>query len=96
VEISTVFLVFNHAHLPSADPVLWKSMVFTNFQRLNEIQMRYTSKVEAIQGHRWLVAYTRKFLGADGWRGQRRRPTLHQAAAMLRRQRRAQRKRGGY
>jgi len=95
VEVSTVFLVLNHAYLPGSKPVLWESMVFTNFQRLHEIQMRYTSKAEALQGHRWLVAYTKKFLGADTWPRRRHKPTIHQAAAMLRRQRLAeQRKRG--
>jgi hypothetical protein len=96
VDISTVFLVLNHAHLSGSEPVLWESMVFTNFQRLHEMQMRYTSAEEAKAGHRWLVTYTKRFLGADRWSRRRRKPTIHQAVALFRRQRLAQRrKRGG-
>ncbi|GHO99516.1 hypothetical protein KSF_095640 [Reticulibacter mediterranei] len=93
IEVSTVFTAFNFALLPNMPPVLWESMIFSRRARLGGTKMRYNSEDAARAGHQWLVKYTQKFLKTGGWQ-RCRKPTLHQAFAMVQRQRRLQRKRG--
>ena len=54
VEISTVFLAFNHAYLDTDLPVLWETMIFGGEH--DEYVERYTSRAAAIVGHTKAVA----------------------------------------
>lgn len=51
LQISTVFLGLNH-QWGDGPPVLWETMVFGLPDDADEIQLRYTSKVDALKGHR--------------------------------------------
>jgi hypothetical protein len=53
IEVSTVFLGLDHRYTMSGDPVLWETMVFG---LEDEIQMRYTSREDALEGHARMVA----------------------------------------
>jgi len=50
IEISTVFLVFNHGF--NSTPMLYETMIFAKGRRaLDQYQERYTTREEAIRGH---------------------------------------------
>lgn len=62
VEVSTVFLVIDHAFF-GGDPVLWETMLFcTSNKQLNGFQERYTSRFEALFGHLLATEYAWKCL----------------------------------
>lgn len=61
VEVSTVFLVFNHAYF-DGPPVLWETMIFARDRCLNNYQRRYTSRVAAIVGHALTVEVARRMV----------------------------------
>lgn len=51
--VSTVFLGLDHRHWDGGDPVLWETMVFDVHDCcLDEHTRRYTSKLDALDGHR--------------------------------------------
>lgn len=60
VEISTVFLVYDHSfHLPGGGkPVLFETMIFGG--KHNEYQERYCTWTEAEEGHKLAVAMVKK------------------------------------
>ncbi len=58
VEVSTVFLVLNHAHF-GGPPVLWETMTFSECDHIDGHQWRYTSRKDAEQGHKDAVAFVR-------------------------------------
>ncbi len=51
LRVSTVFLGLDH-QWGDGPPVLWETMVFGLPDDVNEIQLRYTSKADALKGHR--------------------------------------------
>lgn len=51
--ISTVFLGFNHCHIPDGPPVLWETAIFDGDDA--DIYDRYTSREEAEAGHKRCV-----------------------------------------
>lgn len=56
VEVSTVFLVFNHQYDPYDErPVLWETMIFSRSKRVDQYQERYKSLEEARAGHRTAI-----------------------------------------
>lgn len=55
-EVSTVFLVHNHAY-GGGPPVLWETMIFTTNCWLDGCMQRYTSRRDAEQGHHRLAAH---------------------------------------
>lgn len=70
IEVSTVFLAFNHQHF-DGPPILWETMIFVYdygdspvYKGLNERQWRYESKHDAKLGHRSVVKGVRCFLAA--------------------------------
>ena len=67
VEVSTVFLGFDHGFSDDGPPVLFESMVFGG--PLDDEMQRYTTYAEAWAGHQELVARSRKEGGApdDPW-----------------------------
>ena len=50
VEVSTVFLGLDHSFCKGGDPVLWETMIFGGEH--DGEQWRYTSRKEAIAGHK--------------------------------------------
>ena len=49
-SISTVFLAIDHS-FGSGKPVLWETMIFSEFERIDEHMDRYTSEADAQDGH---------------------------------------------
>lgn len=52
LEVSTVFLGIDHNWSGKGPPVLWETMVFGLPADTDEIQLRYTSKADALEGHK--------------------------------------------
>jgi len=48
-EVSTVFLVLDHSHSPSKEPVLYETMIFSD--TLEEYQEKYCTYDASIKGH---------------------------------------------
>jgi hypothetical protein len=62
VTVSTVFLGLDHSFRPGdGPPVLWETMIFGG--KHDQYQERYTSHVEAVEGHARAVAMA--FGGAE-------------------------------
>jgi hypothetical protein len=59
VFLSTVFLEFDHNHSGSGAPVLWESCAFMGDK--SEVLARYTSRADAIRGHKLLAANAKAF-----------------------------------
>jgi len=57
-EISTIFLGINRSFTQAGPPVLWETMVFGG--KLDGEQIRYTSKDQALAGHRQMVDRVRR------------------------------------
>lgn len=55
-QVSTVFLGLDHA-FGEGPPILWETMIFCGER--DEYQERYTSKADAIAGHKRIVAELR-------------------------------------
>lgn len=56
IEVSTVFLVFDHNHNPGRPPVLWETMLFgESTLDTTRMQMRYSTQAEAAAGHEAIV-----------------------------------------
>lgn len=53
-RVSTVFLGLDHRHVGTGPPILWETMVFGG--PLDQAQRRYTSRADALRGHRELCA----------------------------------------
>jgi len=53
VRVSTVFLGIDHAYNPDSDPILFETMVFGGKE--DGFQDRYSTKEEAIAGHKEVV-----------------------------------------
>lgn len=64
MRISTVFLGIDHNFTEDGPPVLWETMVFGGGRDL--YQERYTSREEAVEGHKRALAVARK---VRWWRG---------------------------
>ncbi len=59
VEVSTIFLVLNHAHF-GGPPILWETMTFSECSdHIDGHQWRYASRKDAEQGHKDAVAFVR-------------------------------------
>ena len=58
VEVSTVFLGMDHNFGGKGNPVLWETLVFGG--PLDGEMDRYTSKQEAIAGHKRMVERVKK------------------------------------
>lgn len=56
VNVSTVFLAVDHNYGPHRNPVLYETMIFGGWDRLNEKQWRYTTREKAVAGHGHIVA----------------------------------------
>ncbi len=67
VEVSTVFLGFDHGFSEDGPPILFESLVFGG--PLDDEMVRYATYDESLAGHRDLVARSRKEGGApdDPW-----------------------------
>ena len=62
IDISTVFLGRDHNHFGGGPPVLWETMIFADNEdtaliasQYHHYQDRYTSKADAIAGHKCAV-----------------------------------------
>lgn len=64
VEVSTVFLVLDHAW-GDGPPVLFETMVFGGF--FDELQRRYCSREAALAGHREVVEHIAQFRYVPTW-----------------------------
>lgn len=53
VEVSTVFLTFDHSYRFSRRPILWETMVFANSGSID--CRRYSTRQEALVGHEEMV-----------------------------------------
>ena len=53
VFISTIFLMFDHRHFGSGDPVLFETMIFNGEH--DQYQDRYCTEKEALEGHQKAV-----------------------------------------
>lgn len=51
LKVSTVFLGLDHNFSDEGPPVLWETMVF-GLPGDEEIMLRYTSKTDALEGHK--------------------------------------------
>lgn len=51
LTVSTVFLGINH-QWESGPPILWETMVFGLPGDIDEIQLRYSSRADALEGHK--------------------------------------------
>jgi hypothetical protein len=54
VRVSTIFLGIDHAW-GGGPPVLWETMIFGDKSFFNDRQMRYTSREDALAGHKEMV-----------------------------------------
>jgi hypothetical protein len=63
--ISTVFLEIDHRFWGASDPILFETMVFSpNIAIDQELQWRYTSWEDALQGHQRVVTWAQDYLDA--------------------------------
>jgi hypothetical protein len=51
LSVSTVFLGINH-QWGAGPPILWETMVFGLPSDVDEIQLRYSSRADALEGHK--------------------------------------------
>lgn len=81
-EVSTIFLGLDHDFEDKGVPVLWETLVFENKltevkfgNRTKKVRLtlnvgdtfrRYTSKVEALKGHKEVMAYVASFVEKIG------------------------------
>lgn len=56
VTVSTVFLVLDHNIGLGGPPLIWETMVLTDGFTLNEAQIRYSTREQAIAGHKDMLA----------------------------------------
>ena len=66
VTVSTVFLGLDHNFGESGPPVLWETMVFGGTGELEDYQERYSSRADALDGHRRAVALVQSLAHARG------------------------------
>lgn len=64
VEVSTIFLVLNHAFMAGVPPLLWETMVFGGPDDM--AQRRYSSREAALVGHAETVTYVKVALDMEG------------------------------
>jgi len=57
VQVSTVFLGLDHNFFGRGAPVLWETMIFGGPH--NDLQVRYTSRAAALDGHAQAVQLAR-------------------------------------
>lgn len=55
VTVSTVFLGLDHNFDESGPPILWETMIFGGSGELEDYQERYSSRADALDGHRRAV-----------------------------------------
>jgi hypothetical protein len=64
IEVSTIFLVLDHAMMPGLLPVLWETMVFGGPDDME--QRRYSSREAAEAGHIETVTCVKTALDLEG------------------------------
>lgn len=63
--ISTVFLGLDHSLTPGAPPLLFETMIFRPDSTADDYQERYTTREEALAGHKVTVALVETLIEAN-------------------------------
>lgn len=63
-QISTVFLELDHNMWNPGDPILFETMIFGPEEPPDQMQWRYRTYEEALEGHHRAVTYVERFLHA--------------------------------
>lgn len=67
-RVSTVWLGLNHNYFPGGRPLIYETMVFDCWRNFWDLEMwRYSSREEAIAGHKYLVKKWRWRIGYSLW-----------------------------
>ena len=66
IRVSTIFLGLDHSFGMGGPPVLWETMIFDTKEReLDKYQNRYTTREEAIEGHKQACLLVQEMLNRE-------------------------------